>query len=139
MIMRSVSDLLAIVILIAVVLAIGLFLYSNVIGLTVSEGQVLRAVVSDVYLGVSESDNLTLLSIRISNVGSVPITRIKVTLCSELIIDSSVDLAPGESYSVMKTLGGSYVVGETYVLVICVYDSSGDGYMFQESVRCQSL
>lgn len=140
---RAISPLIATVILIAIVVAGGLLVYSiffSTSGTLTAKGQVTVEAIDLVKQTTGES----VFTITIKNTGNKPVTALTVTLASEA--DASVDLSsvggnlqPGQSTSYMNNaLTGSYISGNSYNVVIKATFSDGSTFTTTTSVKCRT-
>jgi flagellin-like protein len=133
---RAISPLIATIILIAITVVGGLLVYS--IFTSTSNTMSAKALVSvetvDLVKGAGDSKQF---SIVVKNTGNKPISHLTITLASEGIADETVTLQPGQSVAYSKTPSGSYVVGNSYIVVIEAEFSDGSTFVTTTGVMCR--
>jgi len=142
---RAISPLIATIILIAICVAGGLLIYTVFFGTTgtiTAKGQL---TVEAIDL-VKAADGTT-FSITVKNSGNKPLIgtadALKITLNgeNEWSVDAAKNLQPGQSVSIVKTgsdITETYVVGNTYTVVVQATFSDGSTFSMTTSVQCRS-
>jgi len=98
---------------------------------------------------VRSTEGATVFSTTIKNTGNKPVTGITLTFAGNALASTSLDpdpsatspLQPGQTTSgswIGATLPGTYVVGNTYSLVIAATLSDGSTFTYTASVMCRS-
>ncbi|MCL4436376.1 MAG: hypothetical protein M1503_02450 [Thaumarchaeota archaeon] len=99
---------------------------------------------------VRSTEGATVFSTTIKNTGNKPVTGITLTFSGSALASTSLDpepsttspLQPGQTTSGSwiggASLPGTYVVGNTYSLVIAATLSDGSTFTYTASVMCRS-
>jgi flagellin-like protein len=137
---RGISPLIATIILIAITVVGGLLVYS--IFTSTSNTMSAKALVSVETVDlVKDTDGNANFNIVIKNAGNKPIKELKVKLASEN--ETTVDLPdgkplqPGQSVAYSAEPSGTYVVGNTYTVVIKATFSDGSTFVTTAGVMCR--
>lgn len=142
---RSISPLIATIILIAICVIGGVLLYSifySTTGTLSAKGQV---TVEAVDL-VKQTDGKTTFSITVKNTGNKPVVSLTVTLAAEAEqnlqvggknVSSDNPLQPGQSATLIYSPTGTYIVGDSYNVVISAQFSDGSMFTSTTSVMCR--
>jgi len=152
---RSLSTLIATIILVAVTVAASLVLYSLFTGIFASYSQSIQCLVSINLVRPGGSASYAVLSITVKNTGSVPIKSISVqyvpegqtslssiSLTWDPSISDSSPLPPGSSASATAVLTTGTglpplpISGKTYTFVIKVTGTGGQTFTETLSVPC---
>jgi flagellin-like protein len=146
---RGISQLLAVIITIGIVIALGALLYAWTIGLFKTGGAVAELTVVDASIVKSSGNNPdATFSITVKNTGTVTATSISISETSGNLNDkggsalsvSFTNLAPGKSTSKTASLDPTSVdVGKTYLIKIDVSFADGSTKSFTVSVRAQEV
>lgn len=146
---KGLSQLLAVIITIGIVIALGAFLFAWTTGLFRTGSAVSEITVVDVSVVKTAGDNPDAsFSITLKNTGTVTATTISVSEASGNLKDSSsatlsvsfTDLAPGKSNSQTVALDPTTVdVGKTYLFNIQVTFADGSVKTFSVSARAQEV
>lgn len=137
---KAISPLIATIILIAIVVAGGLLVYSiffGTAGTLTAKGQV---TVESIDL-VKDATGTAAFTITIKNTGNKPTTDVKVTLASET--PTSINpkaLEPGKSGSIILSglAGADYIVGNSYRVVVNATFTDGSTSLTTTTVQCRS-
>ncbi|HDH45179.1 MAG TPA: hypothetical protein ENG66_07355 [Thermococcus sp.] len=143
--LKAISPLIATIILIAIAVAGGLLVYAlftSTTGVAATKGQVQ---IESMDLVKSTGEDV-IFTITIKNVGSKPVTELKITLNGEdtaVIPLSSDPLQPGQSYSYSASskageLTKTYVVGNSYIVEVDAKYSDESTSSIVTSVMCRS-
>ena len=142
---RAISPLIATIILIAICVVGGLIVYSlfySTSGTISAKGQVS---VEAIDL-VKQTDGTTTFSITIKNTGNKPAKILTVKLANEGAqnltvagqnVSDSNPLQPGQSATLIYTPSGSYVVGNSYNVVISATFTDNSMFTSTTSVMCR--
>jgi flagellin-like protein len=137
---RGISPLIATIILIAITVVGGLLVYS--IFTSTSNTMSAKALVSveAADLVMSSDGQQVQFSIVIKNTGNKPIKELKVKLASEDEATVTLPvggLQPGQSVAYSAEPSGTYVVGNTYTVVIKATFSDGSTFVTTAGVMCR--
>ncbi len=142
---RAISPLIATIILIAICVVGGLLIYSvfmSTSGTLSAKGQVS---VEAIDL-VKQTDGTTTFSIVIKNTGNKPAVSLTVKLANEAEQNLAVaganvsdknPLQPGQSATLLFSPTGTYIVGNSYNVVISAKFSDGSMFTKTEAVMCR--
>ncbi len=137
---RGISPLLATIIVLAITLAIGGFVYAWTFGLIRTGSAVADYAVTDVKL-LKTSGGDSYFSITVKNTGTVTASTVNVTAPSGVTLDGAssftlTNLAPGHTNSTTVSADG-VDVGKTYVFTVKATFSDGSVKSQAVSVICQ--
>jgi len=142
---RAISPLIATIILIAICVVGGILVYSifySTSGTMAAKGQVS---VETIDL-VKQTDGTTTFSITIKNTGNKPAVILTVKLANEAAQNLKVNgsdvsntnpLQPGQSATLIYSPSGSYIVGNSYNVVIQAQFSDNSMFTSTTSVMCR--
>jgi flagellin-like protein len=136
---RAISPLIATIILIAICIVGGLLIYSvfmSTSGILSSKAQVS---VEAADLVVTTGDHIS-FSMVIKNTGNKPIEALNVTLNGEAEAEVALPsgkLQPGQSVAYIATPTQTYVIGNTYNVVVEAVCSDGSTFVTTTGVTCR--
>lgn len=146
---RGISQLLAVIITIGIVIALGAFLFAWSLGLFKTGGAVAELTVVDVSVVKTSGANPDAsFTITVKNTGTVTATQITITEASGTLTDNAggalsvsfTNLAPGKSVSDTVLLDPNTVdVGKTYLFNVEVSFADGSVKSFSVSARAQEV
>jgi len=143
---RAISPLIATIILISICVAGGLLIYS----IFFSAGSTLTAKgqvsVESMDL-VKDTDGNVVFSVTVKNTGNKPAVSLTVKLANEASqnlqfggsnVSSGNPLQPGQSATLVYNPTGTYIIGNSYNVVIQAQFSDGSTFTTTTSVKCRS-
>ena len=142
---RAISPLIATIILIAICVVGGLMVYSifmSTSGTMSAKGQISIEAVDL----VKQTDGTTTFSITVKNTGNKPAVSVTVKLANEAAqnvqvagenVSDNNPLQPGQQASLVYSPSGTYIVGNSYNVVIQARFSDGSMFTDTKAVMCR--
>lgn len=145
---KAVASMIATVLLIVITIGIGLLVYSMTSGLVGSLFSTTSVEITSSQL-IKTTSGLTTFAITLKNEGTTAVSNISVTVGTSAqitsftynsrLISSSNPLPPGGSASyASSSITGSFVIGETYPILLTATAQDGSSYSTVSSISCAS-